>query len=340
MVQNGKKTQATMRDVAEIAGVSIATISRALSCPEKLAPATRNRVEEAISHAGYQTISRPPLFQPNDARVILIVVPEHHRPLFIEVLQHLTMTAAAQDYAVLTISTEKLPTNVLHYLCVSKQIGGILLFGAESASAVQQNKSLSLLPKALAYGFDSQLNIASVNIDNLSAAFHAVTHLYQAGHHRIACLSGPEQVACYRDRKSGYLRALKRWGIAIEQCYIIDTEISFSAGAEAISKLFALPLPPSALFCHSDLQAIGALHQAKRLNLTLPKALSVVGFDNLEVSQYCDPPLTTMSYSYQSLAERSLRLLIQTMEGQQTSAECHQLECQLIQRGSTIPYQR
>ena len=131
-----------------------------------------------------------------------------------------------------------------------------------------------------------------MHIDNLTAAFEAVHYLHQLGHRQIACVAGPEQMPLSHYRLQGYVQALRRNGITVESSYITRGDFTYEAGAQALTALMAQPKPPTAVFCHSDVMAIGVLSQAKKMGLRIPQDLSIVGFDDLKLAQYCDPPLT------------------------------------------------
>ena len=123
----------------------------------------------------------------------------------------------------------------------------------------------------------------------LTAAFNAVNYLQELGHKRIGCIAGPEEMPLCHYRLQGYVQALRRTGVTVDPHYIARGNFSFEAGGQALEKLLALPEPPTAVFCHSDVMALGALSYAKRRGLRIPKDLSIIGFDNISLSEFCDP---------------------------------------------------
>ena len=168
----------------------------------------------------------------------------------------------------------------------------------------------------MANEFAPELELPTVHIDNLTAAFEAVHYLHQLGHRQIACVAGPEQMPLSHYRLQGYVQALRRNGITVESSYITRGDFTYEAGAQALTALMAQPKPPTAVFCHSDVMAIGVLSQAKKMGLRIPQDLSIVGFDDLKLAQYCDPPLTTVAQPRFQIGQQAMLLPLEQLNGQ------------------------
>lgn len=324
-----------MRQIAQRAGVSVATVSRTLSNPTKVASLTRKQVEEIVKELGY--VPTQTKLQPQqNANTILIIFSRDDLCRSSELLLAIKKEIKEKNYGLLMLCIETTSTLFLNYLSLSRQICGLIFLHLESLIFFQDQNLFLLLPKVIVNGFTSHHISASISIDNLSAAFHAVSYLYQSGHHRIACISGPSHYTRYKERTLGYLQALKRWAIAIEQPYIIEAEPTFQGGIAALDRLLSLPIPPTAIFCHNDFQAIGVLSHARHKGLSIPKSLSVIGFGNIKMAQYSNPSLTSVGYSVTTLANRAFSLLIEQIEQGINITHGYQLECELIVRESTI----
>lgn len=257
---------ATMKDVAEKAKVSTATVSRALMNPEKVSQATRNRVEEAAVALGYlpHTLSRNT--RRNDSRTLLVIVPDICDPFFSEIIRGIEITAAKQGYLVLIgdCAHQNQQEKTFIDLIISKQIDGMLLLGSQLPFDASREEQRNLPPMVMANEFAPDLELPTVHIDNLTAAFNAVNYLQQLGHTRIACIAGPEGMPLSHYRLQGYIQALRRHGQAVEPGYIVRGDFSYDAGASALQQLLRLPSPPSVVFCHSDVMALGAMSYARR----------------------------------------------------------------------------
>lgn len=136
-------------------------------------------------------------------------------------------------------------------------------------------------------------------------------------------------------RLQGYIQALRRGGIPVDPHYIVHGNFTYEAGVEALEQLLTLPVPPGAIFCHNDLIALGVLWQAKRRNLKIPDDLSIVGFDNIALAEFCDPPLTTVAQPCFDIGCKAMLLLLEQLNGHRINSGSRLLDSELIVRGST-----
>ena len=327
---------ATMKDVAQKANVSTATVSRALMNPDKVSQSTRNRVEQAALEVGYLPQSLGRNMKRNESRTILIV-PDICDPFFSEIIRGIEVTAAEQEYLVLIgdCAHQNRQEKTFIDLIITKQIDGMLLLGSRLPFDAGVEEQRNLPPMVMANEFAPELELPTVHIDNLTAAFNAVNYLHELGHRRIGCNAGPEEMPLCHYRLQGYVQALRRSGITVDPHYIARGNFTYEAGANALEQLLTLPEPPTAIFCHSDIMALGALSLAKRRGLKVPEDLSIIGFDNISLSEFCDPPLTTVSQPRFDIGREAMLLLLDQLHGHSVSSGSRLLDCELIVRGST-----
>lgn len=335
-------TVSTMKDVAEMAGVSTATVSRALMNPEKVSTVTRQKVEQAVLAVGYSLHALSRNTKRNESRTILVIIPDISDPFFADIIQGIEFAAARQDYLILLAdcAQQTQQNRTFINLIITKQIDGMLLLGTNLPFDASKEEQHNLPPMVMANEFSPELELPTVHIDNLTAAFEAVDYLHELGHERIACISGPEKLPLSHYRLEGYMQALNRNGITINNSYILRGDFSYEAGAETFIKLMALSPPPTAIFCHNDVMAIGAMWQAKKMGLRIPQDVSVVGFDNLKISQYCDPPLTTVKQPRYEIGRQAMLLLLEQLQGNPVRSGSHLLSTELIVRESTAAPKR
>ena len=328
---------ATMKDVAQKANVSTATVSRALMNPDKVSQSTRNKVEKAALDVGYfpQALGRNS--RRNESRTILVIVPDICDPFFSEIIRGIEVTAAAQGYLVLIgdCAHQNQQEKTFIDLIITKQIDGMLLLGSRLPFDASIEEQRNLPPMVMANEFAPELELPTVHIDNLTAAFNAVNYLHELGHKLIGCIAGPEEMPLCHYRLQGYVQALRRSGITVDPHYIARGDFTYEAGANALEQLLELPQPPTAIFCHSDIMALGALSLAKRRGLKIPEDLSIIGFDNISLSEFCDPPLTTVSQPRFDIGREAMLLLLDQLSGQNVSSGSRLLDCELVLRGST-----
>lgn len=332
-----QETAATMKDVALKAKVSTATVSRALMNPDKVSQATRNRVEKAAREVGYLPQPMGRNVKRNESRTILVIVPDICDPFFSEIIRGIEVTAANHGYLVLIgdCAHQNQQEKTFIDLIITKQIDGMLLLGSRLPFDASIEEQRNLPPMVMANEFAPELELPTVHIDNRTAAFDAVNYLYEQGHKRIGCIAGPEEMPLCHYRLQGYVQVLRRCGIMVDPQYIARGDFTFEAGSKAMQQLLDLPQPPTAVFCHSDVMALGALSQAKRQGLKVPEDLSIIGFDNIDLTQFCDPPLTTIAQPRYEIGREAMLLLLDQMQGQHVGSGSRLMDCELIIRGST-----
>lgn len=330
---------ATMKDVAERAQVSTATVSRALMNPEKVSQSTRHRVEQAAIDVGYLPHTSGRSIKRNESRTILVIVPDICDPFFGEIIRGIEVTAAAEGYLILIgdCAHQNQQEKTFVDLIVTKQIDGMLLLGSRLPFSAGQEDQRSLPPIVMANEFAPELKLPTVHIDNLTAAFNAVSYLQNLGHTQIACIAGQEEIPHCHYRLQGYIQALRRHSIAVDPHYIVRGDYTFEAGAEALEQLLQLPKPPSAIFCHTDVMAMGAISRAKQRGLRVPEDISIMGFDDIAFAKFCDPPLTTVAQPRFNIGKEAMLLLLDQLHGQAVNNGSRLLECTFVERGSTCP---
>jgi LacI family repressor for deo operon, udp, cdd, tsx, nupC, and nupG len=327
---------ATMKDVAKMAGVSTATVSRALMNPDKVSVHTRQKVENAVLEVGYYPHNLAKNLRRNESRAVLVIVPDISDPFFSDTIRGIEETAAKHGYLVLIGDCKhQQQEHAFINLLITKRIDGMILLGSSIPFDVSKEEQKNMPPMVMANEFTPELELPTVHIDNLTSAFNATHHLQQLGHQHIACITGPESMPLCQYRVQGYIQALRRAGIPIRDEYIIRGDFTHESGAASAEILLNLPKPPSAIFCHSDVMAIGTMWQAKKMGLKLPDDLSVVGFDNINIAQYSEPPLTTVAQPCYEIGYNSMLLLLEQLQGHRVSKGSRLLEAELLVRGST-----
>lgn len=329
---------ATIYDIARHVGVSAGTVSRALSRPEKVLPATRERIQQAAAALGYvpNTIART--LKTQRSGKILVTVPDIANPFFAKILQGAEETAQAADYAVLLGDTQHQPDREERYAQMLRrnEADGLIVLGHRlpptAREIVQQ-----LGPRAPVVNgceFDPALGIPSVHIDNAAAARAAMEHLYGLGHQRIAVVGGPPDNPLHRQRLEGAKAAARARG-RLRQLILVPGDFSVESGYAAARQLLAQGTgAPTAAFCFSDQMALGVLAACRDLGLGVPHDVSVIGFDDLASSRYLNPPLTTISQPMREIGIRAVKLLLAIIDGMDVQHR-QTLDFALMLRGST-----
>ncbi|WP_312682499.1 LacI family DNA-binding transcriptional regulator [Stenotrophomonas chelatiphaga] len=328
---------ATIYDIAKHVGVSAGTVSRALSRPDKVLPATRSRIEQAAAALGYvpNTVART--LKTQRSGKILVTVPDIANPFFAQILQGAEDAAQALGYAVLLGDTQHQPEREERYAQMLRrnEADGLIVLGHRlppTARAIVE-QSGPTAPVVNGCEFDPALGIPSVHIDNAAAARAVMEHLYGLGHERIAVVGGPTDNPLHQQRLEGARAAGKAHG-RLRSLRVVPGDFSVESGHAAVLAQLARTPAPTAIFCFSDQMALGALAACRDRGIRVPDDLSIVGFDDLASSRYLTPALTTIRQPMRDIGACAVNLLLAIIEGRDVPLQ-QTLAFSLMLRGST-----
>jgi LacI family repressor for deo operon, udp, cdd, tsx, nupC, and nupG len=273
------------------------------------------------------------------AEMLIVVAPDLALPGLSDTLQGIESVANQHDYSVVVVNIRRSREGIVISLdpALMKHAAGVLLFGSDLTGEIVQTYRQRFIPWVLLHEWSPHQSLPSVQSDNLTDAFEAVHYLSQLGHQHIACLAGPSSSAVSQYRTQGYLQGVKRAGVQPEAGWIINSDYSITSGLQAFNQLFRHDLKPTALFCHHDLLALGALYQAKQRGIRVPQALSIIGFEGSSWAPYSDPPLTTVKQHHVEIGRQAALLLLVMAEKQTTEGQSRLLKSELIIRATTAP---
>lgn len=324
-----------MREVAEAAGVSTATVSRALSDPARVSGEVRGRVEAAVARLGYTVNSAARSLRRSNTGVVLVLVPDIGNPFFSKLLKGVEQRARELSYSVLIGDTGTDSGLLELYMrqVAARRVDGMILLNGRlpgGEAAVPVVVVSERVPGASA---------PMVGIDNAAAASLAMRHLRALGHERIAHIAGPDGNVLTADRARGYRDALREWpGSAAP--HVVHGDFSIESGREAARALMGGRRPaPTAIFAANDEMAMGAIVELKAHGIAVPADVSVVGFDDIEFAAAYDPPITTLRQPRFEMGRVAMSLLGGRLGGEahggEGAAESVVLPVELVIRGST-----
>jgi LacI family repressor for deo operon, udp, cdd, tsx, nupC, and nupG len=329
----------SIHEVAKRAGVSTATVSRALSRPDLVSPQTRRNVLQAVKYLRYSPNSAAKHLRTRRSGNILVTVPDISNPFFSLILQGIEDAAQRKGYAVLLGDTQHDPKREARYalMLMRKEADGLIFLGHRLPKpAAQLVRSLAPRRAPIVNGceFSPRLGVPSVHIDNAAAAAEAMDHLYCLGHRRIGVVTGPLVSPLSRDRLAG-AQSRARAERAEHDLIVVQGDFSIEAGAAAAERLLDRREPPTAVFCFNDEMAMGAIEVARRRSVRVPRDLSVIGFDDIRFARHMDPPLTTIAQPMRQIGEGTVRMLVEILEGRTIAPFSVTLPHTLIVRSST-----
>jgi len=312
--------QVSIKQVAEIAGVSIATVSRCINNPAQLKERTREKVQAAILETGYSPNTIAQSFRRGRTNVIMVVMPSIGDPFFTEVMQGIRSVVAEHDYSIIINETNfnTMSAEEVGAIMVSRQADGFILlastfpFGGEVLARTQKRSQPVVIGCETISS--SLADIPSVHIDNVAAAQEATNFLISKGHVRIAFISGQATSLLTKDREFGYRAAMLEAQLPIENGWVVEGNLSIEGAASACDQLLAHPERPTAIFCANDEMAIGCMHEIRKHGLSIPQDVSVMGFDDIRYAGVIEPPLTTIAQPAGKIGERVATRLLNAIE--------------------------
>ncbi len=329
---------ATIRDVAEAAGVSVSTVSHVINETRFVRPATRDKVLSAMDQLNYMPNRLARSLRRKDKRThtLGLLIPDSTNPFFAEVLRGVEDSSFEAGYNVILCNSDDDPAKELNYLDVllSKQVDGIVLV---SAGAHRDSLELLSRRKGTAVVADRELDTAGLDcvvVDNAKGGQLATSHLLGLGHRRVGCIAGPSLLAPSAGRTEGYRQALKEAGIPVDDSLVLAGDFRPQSGYEAARQLLALDSPPSAIFACNDMMAMGALCALNDAGLQVPRDISVVGFDDISLASFTVPRLTTIAQPSYEMGLLAAELLIQRLRHPTAPAKRKLLSPELIERDS------
>lgn len=337
------KSAPKIKDVARVAGVSAATVSRTLSKPETVAEETRNAVLAAAKQTGYRVNLAARNLRRRRAGAVVVLVPNLGNPFFSYILAGIESTLAHDDLSVLVVDTKQSEnkSEFYHeYLHYGRADGIISLDGSLSMDLLHADDDVSArLPIVFACEWSNQHDGPSVRVNNRRGAGLAVKHLVELGHTRIGYINGPSANVLSGAREEGMRKAFQEHNIAVVPEWFFEGDFSMASGARAAQNWLNLDSRPSALFCANDESALGLISTLFQHGIEVPRDVSVIGFDDIEVSQHFIPPLTTIRQPRLELGISAAKLLLQHMNDPEAGVLPKEvLPVDLVVRNSTAPF--
>ena len=331
------KALPTIKDVASLAGVSKATVSRCLNDPSKVRPATLTRVQKAISETGYIMDATASEYSRKQSSFVSLLIRRSGVPLFANLTDGVESVANTQGLTVLIgqhqYSAEK--ERALLESWLQRRLLGLIVTGLFDSNLDLLSKFKVLdIPCVIVYERMPQQDCNSAGVDNMEASAQAIEYLISLKHERIAVVIGPTRIRRARKRLEGVMAALKRNGLGIPPEYIIETVPTILNGNEAATRLLSLDTPPTALFCVGDALAMGAMAAIRESGRRIPEDISVIGFDDADFAAYCDPPLTTVRIPSFQMGELAMKIIDEVKDGKPGVTRMYKLPTEIILRKS------
>ncbi len=332
----------TIHDVARIAGVGIGTVSRVLNNNPNVKPATREKVLSVISQLNYKPNPIARSMISRRTNLIGVMVPFFTRPFFIEVLRSVeaTLNQAGRELVLYNIKTNVQRDTYFSELPMRRRVDGLLVISLVPKDKDALRFKQLNLPAVLVDAYSPLLT--SLIVNNQEGAYQAARYLIEHGHQRIGFINGITnegnlQSSQANERLIGFLRALGEVGILFEPDLLFTSEWSRHGGKIAARELLTRTPRPTAIFAASDIQAVGVWEVARELGIRVPEELSLIGFDDIELSELLD--ISTIQQPIEEMGALAVQKLIERIEQPEQPPELIRLNTILVERHTTAQLQ-
>lgn len=332
----------TIKDIAKRVGVSITTVSRALNGYDDVSESTRKKIQVAAKELGYRPNASARSLVMKKSKTIGLIVSEVSRSgikdsFAYEVLCGINDCSGELDYDLILFSTNPSKQKSKSYtdLCLERGVDGAMIMGIRLDDPYLHEVIDARIPCVLIDIPFQNENVGYISTDNMSGAKEATMHLIANGHRKLAMINGHENAAVSMDRLKGFRSAIEASGNPFDSVKIISGNFTETGGEQAVQQLFERDPDITAIFCASDLMALGALKGLQQLGKRVPEDVSIVGYDNIHLTQYTSPPLTTVNQNKYDMGYQAAKLLIDMLEGNITDHKVI-LPHELVERDSVL----
>ncbi len=337
--QMNKSTAPTLEDVARMAGVSTASISRALNDPDKVSKPTREKIEAAIDALGYTPHFGGRVLALSRTNTVGAIIPSMANAMFASGVQAFQEVLSEAGVNLLVASTGYDPEHELRQIkaLVGHGADGLLLIGSARPQATQDFLKKRGVPHVLSWCFRQDPGRTFVGFDNRQAAYDATSRILAEGHRRIAMICGLRQGNDRaQDRYDGVQAAIADFGQGAQLLQVMEAKYRIEYGAEAFAEIMRTNPAPTAIICGNDVLAAGALMRARDLSVDVPGRVSLVGFDDIGLASVVTPPLATVRVPQIEMGRVAARVLLDRLSGA-PEVDSVELNTEFIHRGSLAP---
>lgn len=333
----GVRRNARIFEVARSAGVSIATVSRVANATAGVTPRTEARVRAAMERLGYRPHALARGLAARMSRTIGLLITDILDPYFADIVRGAQERAESAGYVVLLgdASVHTAAEDLMVKRLLERRIDGLVVASSRTTDEYARELRSEDIPVVCINGPLGRFAHA-VQIDQRAGTWLAVEHLAALGHQRIAHVTGPTGVPTRAERLSGFRSALRELGLSFDAALVVTGVTSIDESAAAAARLLALPDPPTAVFTYNDRWAVGAYQAVRAAGLRVGPDVSIVGFDDIVMAEWIDPPLTTVAQPRREMGRIAIDLLLSVLGGE-AAPELVVVRPELIVRASTGP---
>ncbi len=325
-----------LEDVAKRAKVSIATVSRVVNSVGPVKNSTRARVLKAIQELKYHPNIHARSLAGGKSRTLGMIVSNLENPFFLDIFRALESDAHRRGYEVLVANTDYRPRQLVSsvHLMMGRRLAGLAVIVSEMEPSLIQELTESNLPIVFYDVGTPARNISNIKVRYEKGMQRVVEYLYSVGHRRMAFVGHHISLEPLLDRKKSFLDTMKRYAGEVEHATVADCDGPVG-GQQATRQLLASGFKPTAIICVNDFMALGVVRELREHGLEVPRDVSVTGYDNISLSEYAFPPLTTVNIPREMIGHLAFSALVPEHEDAQVRGREFLIDPELVIREST-----
>jgi LacI family transcriptional regulator len=325
----------TIKDVAALAGVSVATASRVLSGNPATSPDARAKVAAAVAELDFRPNAQARALRSTRSDSIGLLVPDVRNPFFADLSHTVEQAALSAGYVTLLGNADEQAEQQDKYLdtLISRRVDGIIVAPLGAGDGSIRSLIQRGIPTVFVDRTVEGIDVPSVTTDSEVGIHQAVMHLADLGHTRIGYISGPQTTSTGRDRYAAFIVAVAECGLSEDPALVYFGDFQSASGSAGVHALLDLDAPPTALLAADSLMAVGALAILHRLGLVIGTDIALVAFDDIEWFALLNPPLSVISHSVEDMGRVAVELLLEVIAG--GSPESVVLPSELVVRASS-----
>ncbi len=318
--------KATIREVADKAGVSVATVSRVFNNSPKVVEETRKRIILVADELRYSPNHAARSLSTQRTESIGMLLPDLHGEFFSEVIRGVDETVQEQKHHLVVSSSHNKKSEIQAALQMMRgRVDGLIVMSPDIDAKTLRENLPSKLPVVLLNCFVDDTAFDSINIDNVGGAYDVVMHLFGHKHTCIAIVKGTEKNHDATLRLQGYCKALAEWNIGREEELIFPGDFTDSAGYDAAKRILSMKKRPTAIFASNDAMAIGAMSALREFGVDVPAEIAVAGFDDIPMARIIRPKLTTVHIAINELGKLASETLFAAIRAKDHHVNHHRL---------------
>ncbi|MBD1569561.1 HTH-type transcriptional repressor PurR [Aliivibrio sp. S10_S31] len=332
---------ATIKDVAKLAAVSTTTVSHVINKTRFVAEATQKRVWEAVEELNYAPSAVARSLKCNTTRTIGMLVTQSFNPFFAEVMHGVENYCYKQGYTLFMCNTEGDLEKQKHYLrmLAEKRVDGLLVMcsdlNEQLLTLLEKNTELPMV--IMDWGPDSPRTDKIID-NSEEGGYLATKHLIENGHTHIACITGQADKVTCKERVRGFERAHADANLSFNPEWILEGDFECASASKAVDKILSIEESkrPTALFCFNDIMALAAISKIQQSGLRVPEDISVIGYDNIELSAYFSPPLTTIHQPKRRVGKTAVEILLERIKDKDHERRIFEMQPEVVTRSSVL----